>query len=70
MHAGRGTDVVLGFEYAHEFEPLIRPLTDAGFDPRVIDENYGRSLQVLDPDGDERLWINERQRDLYGYSEG
>lgn len=70
VHAGRATDVVLGFEYAHQFEPLVRPLTEAGVDPQIIDESYGRSLQVLDPDGDERLWINERQSDLYGYSYG
>ena len=33
-----------------------------------LDESYGRSLRITDPNG-EQLWINEQQKDFYGYTE-
>lgn len=58
----------LGFEYAGNIDDLLEPLRDAGIGATVIDESYGRSLRLPDPDlPAEQIWINEEQRDLYGY---
>lgn len=37
-----------------------------GLEARIIDEAYGRSLRVIQPDGEE-LYVNESMQDLYGY---
>ena len=40
---------------------------------RFIDETYGRTLRVENPDDasvEAEIWINETQTDLYGYREG
>jgi hypothetical protein len=63
----RGTE--LGFEWAGDVEDAQRLLTAAGIDCLLIDETYSRTLQVADPDGGTRIWINERQTDLYGYTD-
>lgn len=34
----------------------------------AIDESYSRALLIPDPDGGADLWVNQRQRDLYGYT--
>ncbi len=41
-------------------------LRDAGIHAVRWDESYGRHLGIRDPRGD-GIWINEVQRDLYGY---
>nr|WP_108870431.1 hypothetical protein [Tessaracoccus timonensis] len=61
-------NTVLGFEYDGDVNDLVAPLKEVGADPVVIDETFGRTLQFADPDGGERIWINQTQTDLYGYS--
>lgn len=45
---------------------LAAELEDRGLQATVIDESYGRSLRVLQPNG-RQLYINETMHDLYGY---
>lgn len=49
-----------------DLAPLQTRTTEAGLQAHLIDEAYGRTLRVATPDGGE-LWVNETQRDLYGY---
>ncbi|WFR68355.1 hypothetical protein P9139_09170 [Curtobacterium flaccumfaciens] len=42
-------------------------LTEAGYEPRIIDEAYNRTLRIARPDGPD-LWVNGAQQDLYGYT--
>jgi catechol 2,3-dioxygenase-like lactoylglutathione lyase family enzyme len=61
-HAGR---CELAFESDESLEQVAERLVAAGFEPGpVMDENFGQSLRVLDPDG---VWvqINRLERDLY-----
>ena len=58
----------LSFEADEPLEPLLDRLHAAGFtDAHIIDEAYGRTLFVTDPDG---VWvaIDGAQTDLRGYS--
>lgn len=58
----------LAFEYSGDVETLLPRLREVGTEALLIDETYGRTLQVPDPDLPGRtIWINEAQRDLYGY---
>jgi hypothetical protein len=41
----------------------------AGFEAQIIDESFGRSLRVVDPDG-VAVQVNEAMRDDYGYTRG
>lgn len=66
-HTEGRTAAELAFEYDGDVRDLVRSLTEAGFDPVVVDESYGRSLRVRAPWGAE-VWINEWQREFYGYS--
>lgn len=65
-HAGQAPGVELSLEYSGKLEALANRLSAAGFEALLADEAYGRTLLVEHPDG-AQLWINERQRDLYGY---
>jgi hypothetical protein len=64
----RGDDVgrcELAFETDELLEDVAERLREAGYEPGpVIDEGFGRSLRVPDPDG---VWvqINAYDRDLY-----
>jgi PAS domain-containing protein len=61
-----GTDE-LAFETDEPLETLCKRLQDAGYaDARIIDESYGHSLQVTDPDG-RVVYVNARSDDMYGY---
>jgi hypothetical protein len=58
----------LSFEADEPLEPLLDRLVAAGFtDAHIVDEAYGRTLFVTDPDG---VWvaIDAAQTDLRGYS--
>lgn len=60
----------LSFEADEPLEPLQDRLVAAGFtDAHIVDEAYGRTLFVTDPDG---VWvtIDGRQTDLHGYRAG
>ncbi len=61
-----------GFEHP-EVVGLVETLQNAGFRVALIDESYGRTLRVENPDDasiEADIWINETQADLYGYREG
>jgi hypothetical protein len=64
QQAGQTT---LSFEADEPLEPLQERLRQAGFtDAHIVDEAYGRTLFVTDPDG---VWvaIDGVQTDLHGY---
>lgn len=74
VHAnGTGTptepSAVPGFEHA-DVDALAALLRRSGVTSRIIDEAYGRSLRIDDPDSGREIWVNETMRDLYGYSGG
>ncbi|OZM69928.1 hypothetical protein CFN78_27935 [Amycolatopsis antarctica] len=55
----------LAFESDGPLEPIAERVRAAGFEAgQVVDENFGRSLRVRDPDG---VWvqINQFDRELY-----
>ena len=56
--------VELAFLAEEPLEGLHAKLIDAGFEPVIIDEAFGRSLRVTDPEG-LRIQINENDRELY-----
>lgn len=68
-HVSEASGTELAFEWDGDVEEAQRLLTAAGVDCLLIDEAYSRTVQVADPDGGPRVWINERQRDLYGYTD-
>ena len=57
---------VLSFEH-DDVTQLAGKLQSAGIESRLIDESFGLTLRVDDPDGGDEIWINETQKDLYGY---
>ncbi|TNU77222.1 hypothetical protein FH969_00090 [Miniimonas arenae] len=87
VHAGRTVGTELAFEIAgpgavgdagagdgdggllHE---LHARLTASGHDAALIDESYGVTLRVANPDApddvDARIWVSEWQGELYGYT--
>ncbi len=67
LHRADAVRFELSLEYAGDLDALAARLSRAGFNPSVIDEAYNRTLLVDIPDGD-RLWVNGRQDDLYGYT--
>ncbi|QMU98385.1 VOC family protein [Microbacterium esteraromaticum] len=60
---GEGQGFGLSFEARGDLDGLAARLEDAGFEASVIDESYGRTIRIADPD----VWINGAQDDLYGY---
>lgn len=68
VHHGEAPGVVLSFEYDGELEVLQRRLAASDLDAKIIDENYGRSLRLPNPDGGEEIWVNQKQADLHGYT--
>lgn len=67
VHSADRQAFELAFEYDGDVEVLERRLRKAGQACTLIDESYGRSLRLPNPHGGE-IWINERQRDHYGYT--
>lgn len=57
----------LSFESDEPLEAVQARLASAGFESDVIDESFGRSLRVVDPDG-VALQINETMTDDHGYT--
>lgn len=57
---------VLAFE-GPDVEELAERFAGRGLRADVVDEAYGRSLRIDDPDGGIELWVNETMTDLYGY---
>jgi len=61
-HAG---DCELAFEADEPLEAVVARLAAAGFPAEpIVDESYGRSLRVRDPDG-VYVQVNENDRSLY-----
>ena len=55
----------LAFEADEPLEAVAGRLVDAGYEPEpIVDESYGRSLRVRDPDG-AYVQVNENDRTLY-----
>jgi catechol 2,3-dioxygenase-like lactoylglutathione lyase family enzyme len=55
----------LAFEADEPLEAVVARLTAAGYAPEpIVDEAYGRSLRVVDPDG-VPVQVNENDRSLY-----
>jgi catechol 2,3-dioxygenase-like lactoylglutathione lyase family enzyme len=58
-------DCELAFEADEPLEAVAARLADAGFPAEpILDESYGRSLRVRDPDG-VYVQVNENDRSLY-----
>lgn len=49
-----------------DIDAYLAQLEERGVKATIIDEAYGRSLRIIQPDGTE-LWVNETMHDLYGY---
>jgi hypothetical protein len=61
-------DTELSFEADEPLETVLARLHAAGFaDAHIIDEGFGRSLRVTDPDGLPAS-VAEPMSDLYGYT--
>jgi catechol 2,3-dioxygenase-like lactoylglutathione lyase family enzyme len=55
----------LAFEADEPLEAVAARLAEAGYAPEpIVDESYGRSLRVRDPDG-VYVQVNENDRTLY-----
>ena len=57
----------LSFESDEPLEAVRSRLAAAGFEADIIDESFGRSLRVVDPDG-VTVQVNEAMRDDHGYT--
>lgn len=67
VHMSEAAGVGASFLSCGDLAERARVLTDAGFPAHVIDEAYGRSMRITNPDGGSDIWINGAQEDLYGY---
>ncbi|GAB3536561.1 hypothetical protein GCM10027403_17650 [Arthrobacter tecti] len=68
VHAADDDGAELAFEFAGNVEVIQQRLRSGGVPATLIDESYGRSLRLPNPDGGE-IWVNEWQEDLYGYKD-
>jgi hypothetical protein len=67
LHAADREESTVVFDTDEELESLQKRLHDAGFsDAHILDEAFGRLLEVTDPQG-ENVQIFERMKDTYGY---
>jgi catechol 2,3-dioxygenase-like lactoylglutathione lyase family enzyme len=58
-------DCELAFEADEPLEAVVARLADAGYPAEpIVDESFGRSLRVRDPDG-VYVQVNENDRTLY-----
>jgi catechol 2,3-dioxygenase-like lactoylglutathione lyase family enzyme len=68
LHKASGEDIgrcELAFEADEPLESVVDRLTAAGYPTQsIVDESFGRSVRVQDPDG---VWVqvNENDRELY-----
>lgn len=68
IHKASGVEVgtcELAFEADEPLVDVVNRLQQAGFEPEpIVDENFGQSMRVRDPDG---VWVqvNANDRDLY-----
>ncbi|MFD5225752.1 hypothetical protein ACFWHT_09050 [Microbacterium sp. NPDC058342] len=64
---GHGPGVGLSFQTTGDLHALAARLMDAGFAASILDEAYGRSIRIPDPDGGADVCVNDAPTDLYGY---
>lgn len=70
-HHGEPVTVSLNFWHPGPLEQVQEQLATAGIDAALIDESYGRSLRIADPDlPDAEIWIGAQMYDTYGYHQG
>lgn len=67
LHDGDEPGTTPSFFSSGDLDALATRVRTAGFDAIVIDESFGRTLRIPDPDGGDEVWINGVQDDLYGY---
>jgi hypothetical protein len=67
VHDGAVAEVVLSFEYTGDVRELQTRFERSGRVALVVDENYGYSLRISDPNGGDDIWVNQQQDDLHGY---
>jgi hypothetical protein len=68
MQTRDGDIAHLAFVVKEPLEALVTRLTSAGVEVReVVDEAYGRSIQVVDPDGSV-VYLEERDPELNAYA--
>ena len=60
--------VELNFVTDEKLETVEARLTDAGYQCRIVDENFGRSIRLVDPDGVE-LQIQEIDPNVYMHAQ-
>ncbi|RIQ36745.1 hypothetical protein [Jiangella rhizosphaerae] len=65
-HGAGRPSVQLSFEYDGDVRALAARLTTRGLTASVVDENYGLTVRVPDPDGGQ-IFVNQVQTDLHGY---
>lgn len=61
---GSAPPVELAFVTDEPLDKLRAALAEAGFESDIVDEAFGRSLRVTDPEG-VRVQINEYEPELY-----
>lgn len=70
VHHAEASGSELSFEH-DDVAALAETVAAAGVAVDVVDESYGRSARVAGPEAPDdlaaRVWVNEAQRDLYGY---
>jgi hypothetical protein len=67
LHAADREENAVVFDTDEPLEDLKKRLHDGGFsDAHIVDEAFGRMLEVTDPQG-EKVEVFERMTDTYGY---
>ncbi|MBB5787673.1 hypothetical protein [Jiangella mangrovi] len=66
-HGPEPTGVQLSFEYDGDVRALAERLVRHGLGATVVDENYGLTVRLPDPDGGRDIYVNQTQSDLHGF---
>ncbi|SDT71674.1 hypothetical protein [Jiangella sp. DSM 45060] len=66
-HGADRPSVQVSFEYDGDVRALAARLSACGLTASVVDENYGLTVRVPDPDGGGDIFVNQVQTDLHGF---
>lgn len=66
-HGADRPSVQVSFEYDGDVRALAGRLSARGLTASVVDENYGLTVRVPDPDGGGDIFVNQVQTDLHGF---
>ncbi|SEF12334.1 glyoxalase/bleomycin resistance/dioxygenase family protein [Jiangella alba] len=66
-HGADRPSVQISFEYDGDVRALAERLSARGLTASVVDENYGLTVRVPDPDGGGDIFVNQVQTDLHGF---